>query len=517
MSILDKTGEQPSITEGRRALSLFVDRTELLGSFFQRLSSIGEPDTLVFLHGEPGNGKSLLVKYLKENCCKRIDRKDWQQFDPNVPESVTHIIEVMSQAPEAVGHAYLDFASPASAYFNPLDPLSALLTIRKQLNDYCSIFPIFDFAWILYLKKAGRLTNEYIRQIFPSGPLRGLAAIMINTVTVSTWATLVDKVLDAVQKHAGLWWTMHSAQSQISRATLAELLSLDAETELIEQLPRLLAEDLSRARNILPAVQQLDKTVLLFDNHDAFWAGQLYLSEDLFHLRDAWLRNFIASLDLRHSVVIVTGQSPPKWSDATRAKIPSSYIDCWKVGDMAEIDARSYLFSAGITETGIQTKILDLASVGSGEAHPLYLGMCADAFLVSAQCANEPSESETSDPLAQPLADKGKAVVRRFLRYVSPDLASAVYSLAACRSFDQDVFHFLAEKLKFQGTATAFKQIVELSFVVNDSTRSGAYKLHPLVRRLVADLDINRSLEAHRLLSEYYAPKVANGNQQDAI
>lgn len=79
MSIEDDLQPLPSITEGDRALALFTDRLR-----FRRLLAerINDPPTekILFFHGSGGNGKSLLLKYLQKNMCKRLTPTQWQQI-----------------------------------------------------------------------------------------------------------------------------------------------------------------------------------------------------------------------------------------------------------------------------------------------------------------------------------------------------------------------------------------------------------------------------------------------------
>jgi hypothetical protein len=38
------------------------------------------PTPILFFHGDGGNGKSLLLKLLREKCCKRLVPAIWQQL-----------------------------------------------------------------------------------------------------------------------------------------------------------------------------------------------------------------------------------------------------------------------------------------------------------------------------------------------------------------------------------------------------------------------------------------------------
>lgn len=66
MSIEDDLLEPETITEGDRALKLFTDRYEFTRLFVKRLNDDPAPKNILFLYGEGGNGKSLLLKHLRQ-------------------------------------------------------------------------------------------------------------------------------------------------------------------------------------------------------------------------------------------------------------------------------------------------------------------------------------------------------------------------------------------------------------------------------------------------------------------
>ena len=62
MSIKDKTGQIPTVTEGSRALDLFTDRDEFVELFIRYLNEDPPREKILFFHGAGGNGKSLLLR-----------------------------------------------------------------------------------------------------------------------------------------------------------------------------------------------------------------------------------------------------------------------------------------------------------------------------------------------------------------------------------------------------------------------------------------------------------------------
>lgn len=61
-----------TITKGTAALEYFTDRYSACRFFAEYLNDDPPPDRILFFHGDGGNGKSLLLKFLCERYCKRI-------------------------------------------------------------------------------------------------------------------------------------------------------------------------------------------------------------------------------------------------------------------------------------------------------------------------------------------------------------------------------------------------------------------------------------------------------------
>lgn len=73
MSILNRTGRIESVTQEWRALQFFTDRYPLTRHFAAYLNDEPPRHTILFFYGDGGNRKSLLLRYLRERCCKRLD------------------------------------------------------------------------------------------------------------------------------------------------------------------------------------------------------------------------------------------------------------------------------------------------------------------------------------------------------------------------------------------------------------------------------------------------------------
>jgi hypothetical protein len=103
MSIDDELCEPQTVTEGDRALQLFTDRYELTLLFAEYLNEEPPRKTILFFHGDGGNGKSLLLKFLRQKCCKRFLPETWQQ------------LQAIPKAEVAKVAAYIENAKPGEA------------------------------------------------------------------------------------------------------------------------------------------------------------------------------------------------------------------------------------------------------------------------------------------------------------------------------------------------------------------------------------------------------------------
>src|SRR5438876_98637 len=88
----DELWQHESITEGKRALDLFADRHETIRHFCQYLNDDPPRRQILFLHGASGNGKSLLLRLLRDRYCKRLRPDNWSYVKTiSEPDFATHL------------------------------------------------------------------------------------------------------------------------------------------------------------------------------------------------------------------------------------------------------------------------------------------------------------------------------------------------------------------------------------------------------------------------------------------
>lgn len=509
MSINQK---KASNSQGNRALQLFIDRHHLIKHFAEYINNEPVTEKILYFYGDGGNGKSLLLKYLRTKCCNRFDQKIWQQIihqkdlkllasDIAIPNNNDFI-----RVP-AVLH---DFGSPPIDDDKPQDLFYGLLMLRRNIgieaNDskyklkYKLRFPLFDFACVWYQYQKNRLSREKLKELFPEEEFE-LAIQIVDALKVVPYAELFDALLDLFLKYAGgnrQQLLVKLQQRGLKKEAIEEIREMDVDTELIFELPRLLAEDLNSAMSQQNRKDIPERLVLFFDTHEAFWGSQRNIGNSSYFQQDKWLRYLLAELEFSHGiVVVVAGREVPRWKDADEFSIPEKYLDIQLVNHLSKADAREYLRRAGISNQDLQQNAIDYSSARENQVHPFLLGLCADVILQGKQGLNELD-------INADFSKKAKQLINRLLKYVDKEIEYAVHALSACRGFNYDIYELLGKELKFQLSKPSFDVLTEFSFVWEAQRGEDWYRIHDLLRRLDYEEDNETTRQAHEVLEKYY-------------
>jgi tetratricopeptide (TPR) repeat protein len=508
MSIDDELCELQTVTEGDRALQLFTDRYEYTYLFAQYLNEESPRKTILFFHGDGGNGKSLLLKFLRQRCCKRFLPETWQQLQAIPKAEVAKVAPYIENAkPEnyiPVPAVLLDFSQNLIGD-RLKSPFDGLLMLRRNLADafaglpYRLRFPLYDFACVWYFYKTGNL--EQAKELLPSEEMDFITGI-VDAVSDTSYASIAKAVLGVFGKHLGEKFKLYRQKRGLKEEDVKAIQRMEPHTELIDALPRLFAKDLNAA---MAQQEELKRIVLFFDAHEAFWGYQRNLPEEVFFQRDEWLRCLLRALDLDAGIVVViAGREKPRWAEATRSAIPQQYLDTQLVEHFSPPDARDYLQKADIKDAALQQSLIDYASVAAEEVHPLYLGLCADVVLAAR--AQGKFLTPEDFPTAPETPDKSRALVNRLLRYVDQEVKVAVHALSACRAFDFELYLKLGQALHFHATHAAFFDILtRFSFVWQAQQRDeNWYRIHDLLRRLDDESGNEITRRAHEVLEQHY-------------
>jgi hypothetical protein len=504
-------------TESRK-LQLFTDRHKFTRLFAEYLNENPPRSTILYLYGDGGNGKSLLLKFLRENCCKSLSPAIWSEIKAKSDAEVAQEIQSISdwdsgvKPVPAVLHDFEPLPGGDKRYQHPFD---GLLILRRNLANtaeelgYRLKFPFYDYACVWYLYKKGKSMQE-ISQLFPLSEIAGLIAPLLDLANKNPVGTFGKAVLDIFAKNLGEKFTLYLQQWGLDQLEVEKICKLDVDRELIESLPYWFARDLNAA--MTTDITKPPRLVLLFDTHEAFWGHQRDLPQDTFFYMDEWLRRLLKGLKRELGiVVVVAGRETPQWVAATKFKIPPEDLHTDKVGHLSKTDAEDYLQKAGVSDTALVKALIDYASVAPNEAHPFYLGLCADVVLAAAKGG---IQLGATDFLKIP-TDKCKELINRLLRYVDEDVRDAVHALSACRGFDRDLYLKLSESLRFYATSASFRILTRFSFVWSDvQGRENWYRIHDLIRRLDYQEDNPITRNAHQVLEQYYRQR---GDVAEAI
>ncbi|OCQ96087.1 hypothetical protein BCD64_12080 [Nostoc sp. MBR 210] len=496
-----------SLTDGNRALQLFTDRHELTRVFAAYINEEPAAETILSFYGDGGNGKSLLLKFLRTKCCKRFGADTWQKLKTKTAAEVAEDIEFAhSWEFEQVPAILQDFGLAPNGDDQPQDPFYGLLMLRRSLAraatelNYRLRFPLYDFACVWYLKQKNRLTPEKLQEWFPSEEVDLLIEIG-NAISGTSWGTIGKAVFGIFDKHLGENFQLYLQQRKLNETDVQEIRRMDAETELINELPRYLAQDLNVAMLQKKAPPRI---VLFFDTHEAFWGSQRQQTGILYFQRDEWLRYFLAELELSRGIVaVIAGREAPHWEEADNFPIPQQYIDTQLVSHLSPADADVYLRRADIRNEELRQSAIAYSSVRENQVHPLLLGLSADVILqaqaqrITLTAADFPNTAET--------VDKAKILINRLLKYADREISYAVHALSACRSFNFEIYRLLGAELHFTSSKPAFDILTEFSFVWDvEQLGEDWYRIHDLLRRLNYETNNAITQQAHVVLEKYY-------------
>jgi ADP-ribosylglycohydrolase/tetratricopeptide (TPR) repeat protein len=265
------------------------------------------------------------------------------------------------------------------------------------------------------------------------------------------------------------------------------------------------------------------RVVLLFDTHEAFFGEAIADPHALVHadylMRDEWLRSLLGHLPLEAGVVaVVAGRTRPPWASAPVAAIPDEFVDGWPVGHLVTSDALAYLEKAGVGDEQLRRVLAGYASVGPGEVHPYFLGLCADVALAAQRRGSrlDPASFARSGELAGQQLD----LARRLLAWVPAEVEYAILALSACRSFTYRTFRYLGERLEFPHQRSDFGRLIAFSFISPTSGGTGdpgqaqerSYKMHQLLRRALGSARPDSIRLAHRELEGRYRELAGTGD-----
>ncbi len=503
MSIFDEMGQTRRITETSQALRYFTDRASIIKEFLYRAYSDAPNGKVFYLHADGGVGKSLLLRFLRDYCCRRL-ATDERETVMGLGDD--ELIEYLLRTPirNPIHYAYLNFDAASQGLDQPRESFSALLSLRRQLLPAKMRFPLFELAIAWYLAQTNQFDRHHIKAVIPA-EVSSLGAAIVDGLTNSALGSIFVGVMENLAQRSNVdeWLRLRLMQRNLSQTDVEEIRALRADFELFDKLPEFFARDL----NIAMAIEETPThLVLFFDTHEAFWGIERDLSDDLFFKRDEWLRCLIGNISRRLGIdVIIAGRDQLRWPSAPHLHYPiaEKYLEQHDLEYFSRNDAERYLSKVGIPETA-QPILIEQATVDADKVLPFYIGLVADIALAAQHRGLDITGEEfLSSFTAEP---SGQELVTRLLRYVDRDAENAVRALCAPSSFDEEVFRELGNQLHFTQTHAAFDTITGFSFVQSDGQSDPPqFRIQPLLRKILHDQNDATTARAHAVLQTYYS------------
>ncbi|WP_462410576.1 tetratricopeptide repeat protein [Neobacillus sp. Marseille-QA0830] len=405
----------------------FTDREEFVTSFLNALRN-KESDTYKVLsfYGVGGIGKTSLRKKLGEI------------LEDDFPNSVWTVI---------------DFEV---SNFRNLD--TALFVLRKNLKSQYHIkFPLFELAYSIYWSKVHpNITAS--KENLPFLEEGGVVADIISTLGDVPVIGIAPKILGIALKSKEL------APRYLNSVIRSELIQMEQfePNEIKERLPLYFATDL---REWLAAKNS--PVVIFLDTYEALWENKR--TEGNLYTQDEWVRELVAHLP--EVLWVVTGREKLRW-----AELDADWKDALEqhlIGQLSDIDVRSFLVSCNIVDEQVQQTIIE-----SCHGVPYYLDISVDTY-------EEIIDKFDRLPIKEDFGQTPKEVFERFIRYLDKSEIETLKLLAIPRAFNEDLFTLLVTTFQTGYSLTSFADLCRFSFTQKLDTEN--WDMHQLMRISLQD------------------------------
>ena len=470
---------------------------------------------VLFIQGEAGIGKSVLLDFLREKVCylrvwEEIKKDPTERNKLFVPTDKEIALEqVLTPFPVA----YLDFSAPAKGLDNPQDAHRALMSLQRQLSIHGLRFPHFSYASLLYLSCSGQATDDVWKKGLPHDEITLVHEIvkLVHGGDVP-FAGTAKAILKVGERLTGKDVGKMLRQRGLDEVEFQVLNSLDKRKPnlIADRLPRLFAEDLCRAITKSPHPKRV---VLFLDSHDALWeTGHYHRSDFQFFQRDAWVRGVLTALLSQPKImIVVAGDERPMWDKAAEEPLTSGQFELVPLTGFEVNDARQYLTAAGVAEEE-HDDLVKLASVDQGKhVHPLVLSLIAYPEK-DVRKVGTPATVSNPRGSATRRGNALRAARHRILMYADQEATDAICAVSACLDFDFTLYEELGRKLKFDTSRARFERLVRFPFVrrVGDIDGLACYRIIDLLAMLLREEENKIHMDAHRFLYAWYKFRAMN-------
>lgn len=321
---------QEFLTQGDRINS---DRYEQFGNLNNNSEDV-KYAYVVYLYGDGGIGKTCLCKMVRNQ------------------------ISVLSQVDQVVHRIYYDLAKNN----NVVSKLIDLSMVIRDSFENSEMFPLFDYAYNVYISKSGEQLTKISRQTDSD------SAIVDIALSIASCVPGISNVADVVNAGKAVISLIHKYRKDKSTSENFHVIDNIPLEELKARLGQYFAKDLNAYFN----QHSKERLIIILDTFENFLYnnpknGRVFNSTD-------WLfgNNGIICL-LQNTFWVIAGREEIDWEvyDSESHEISFHSIS---VGKPNEEEVKHYLIQAGFEPYSAE----EIAK--STVCYPLHFGMCVDLF-----------------------------------------------------------------------------------------------------------------------------------------
>ncbi|MBT2677806.1 tetratricopeptide repeat protein [Bacillus sp. ISL-35] len=364
------------------------------------------------------------------------------------------------------------------------EPSEALIWFRQQLANENGIkFTTFDLAYAVYWRrmrpqqslKADRKTIPFLEE----GNFVGELITQLENIPVVQWIPKTIKLIDGFAQYKEIlqWWTRTGK---------------DILTDLKDMHPKDIEEMLLVywASDLIDWIKRTGKNVIFFyDTYEALWESERTIGS--IGDKDEWIREFILQFEDVPVLNVICGREKITWDKLNPEW--ECVVEQHLMGELSPTDCKSFLNSCGITDEGIQEKIIQ-----GSEGLPYYLDLMVDTYQLV---------SRNSIPHVNDFSRRPDEVLQRFLKYLDRSEKETLKVLSIPRYWTEELFCQLVNEFNTFYPTTAYQQLCDFSFI-SESEQRGYWSMHKLMKEGLCDQVQSESQSlferVHSFLFQYY-------------
>lgn len=357
------------------------------------------------------------------------------------------------------------------------DMLVVLMKIKHLLQTtYQFDFPIFELAYFSYMQKQGnQITKEEIDGFISNSPildsLLDISSLLPGTGTIIGMLKAIDNLNAAIRN-----------KLKNRKRELNEIQNDDPDM-LIKKMQYYLACDIEN--NLEGQAQPL---VIFLDTYERLVNELASIGNPLD--RDKWIRHEINGLvvNIPNTIWVIAGRDKLKWEQINPDW--TGTLDHHLLGNLSDIDSKTFLNSAGITDPTLIDSIYQLTS-----GVPLYLDICVDRYHSMIEKGIVPTIKD--------LGSNTHELISRFVKYMDDNKKALIYLLSCLEDWTDDLLDKLVRKFLPGLPFTTVDNIKCYSFIVTENNVD--YKMHNSIRDIIyTDCNKNVSNKVLLYMKEHY-------------